>query len=62
MFFGIIKPKKYSIIWNPNSLAFNKKVSSKMTYKRFEFIHSNFTMFSKTDQIDKMILKNPKCF
>jgi hypothetical protein len=41
-------------------LEYNIFVSKKMTLKRFKFLYSKFTFFSKADKKDGKIIKEPK--
>jgi transposase IS4-like protein len=58
--FGMCNPKNVKDIWNKNKICFNSFISEKMSYKRFAFINSKFTFFSKKDKKDGFIIKKPK--
>ena len=48
------------MIYNKYSIGYNSFIAEKMSYGRFKFLYTNFTMFSKSDKKNGFIVKQPK--
>lgn len=62
IYFSINKPKSIKRIWSRDSLLYNPFIVSIISRKRFMFIYSKFTFFSKKDKSNGYIVKKPKIF